>query len=212
MENLLVNWFLLIGVFSIAVISPGPDFIMVIRNSILYSRTIGIITAFGLAFGVCVHVTYTLIGIAALIAQSVLLFNILKYAGAAYLLYIGFKSLRSRGFKADESELDKTKNKKDITALKALSIGFLTNVLNPKATLFFLAVFSQFITPETSITAQIIYSTTCASMVALWFSGVAIVLTNQKIKSVFLKFTKWIDRVCGGLLIALGIKLALSKV
>jgi threonine/homoserine/homoserine lactone efflux protein len=89
--------------------------------------------------------------------------------------------------------------------------GFLTNVLNPKATLFFLAIFSQFITPQTSWWVQGGYALTCIIMTGLWFSLVAMVLTHAPVRQFFLSFSKWIDRVCGGLFILLGLKLAFTK-
>jgi len=210
MDVFWIKWFLLFAVFGLPLISPGPDFIVAVRNSILYSRKIGIITAIGFMLGVCVHITYTLFGIAAIISQSVILFNILKYAGAAYLIYIGIKALRSKGFEHENTN-SKKKKPAQMGSLGALWSGFLTNVLNPKATLFFLAVFSQFIGPETTMATQLIYGSTCAIMTGVWFTIVAVVLTNPTIKATFLRFTKWIDRVCGSLLIALGVKLALSK-
>jgi RhtB (resistance to homoserine/threonine) family protein len=210
MEQFWLNLILLFFVFGLPLISPGPDFIVAVRNSILYSRKIGLVTALGFALGVIVHVVYTLFGIAAIIAQSVVLFNILKYAGAAYLFYIGYKSLRSKGFDENQNETE-GRVQKDMTPRKALWSGFLTNVLNPKATLFFLAVFSQFINANTPMIEQLAYGGLCITMTGIWFSIVAIVLTNSKIKAVFLKATKYIDRVCGAVLIALGIKLALSK-
>ncbi len=209
MDVFWINWFLLISIFTMALASPGPDFVIAVRNSILYSRKIGLFTALGFALGIVVHMTYTLFGLAVVISQSVILFNLIKYAGAAYLFYMGIKALRSKGFKENMSETKTTT--KAMTSLDALWSGFLTNVLNPKATIFFMAIFSQFIGPETTITVQFIYASTCVIMTGIWFSIVAVVLTNQKIKSAFLRFTKWIDRVCGCLLIALGIKLALSK-
>lgn len=209
--DIFLNWCLLFVVFGLPLISPGPDFVVAVRNSIIYSRKAGLWTALGFALGVVIHVTYTLFGIATLIAQSVLLFNILKYAGAVYLLYIGYKSLRSVGFDKSFSK-DREKQKMDISALQAIRSGFLTNLLNPKATLFFLAVFSQFITPETTLTVQLLYGATCVIMTAIWFSIVAIILTNRKVKATFMQFTKWIDRLCGVVLITLGIKLALTKV
>ena len=210
MESFWLNWTLLIGIFGMALASPGPDFIIAVRNSILHSRMVGIFTAIGFALGVCIHITYTLFGIAAIISQSIILFSILKYVGAAYLLYIGAKALFSNGFK---QETGQAKDQKIIsmTATQALWNGFLVNTLNPKAAMFFLAIFSQFIGPETSLTTQVIYGSTCIIMTGIWFSIVAIILTNPKIKSAFLRFTKWIDRICGSLLIALGIKLALSR-
>src|SRR5688572_30327984 len=97
----LLNWILLVGVFGVALASPGPDFVMAIRNSLMYSRRTGIVTSFGFALGNLIHSTYTLAGIAAVIAQSVMLFNIMKYAGAAYLFYMGYKCLRSKGFSSN---------------------------------------------------------------------------------------------------------------
>jgi len=88
MEGIFTNWILLAGIFTMALASPGPDFVIAVRNSITFSRTAGILTAIGFAVGVGVHVTYTLFGLAAIIAQSVFLFNLIKYIGAAYLIYI----------------------------------------------------------------------------------------------------------------------------
>ena len=209
MDIFWINWALLFVVFGLPLISPGPDFVVSVRNSILYSRMTGIYTAIGLMAGISVHVTYTLLGIATLIAQSVILFNILKYVGAAYLLYIGIKALRSKGF--DENNKNYKRKEQMMSPWQAIGNGFLTNLLNPKATLFFVAIFSQFITAETTMLQQVIYGATCVIMKGVWFSFIAIFLTNPKIKATFLKFTKSIDRICGCLLIALSIKLAFSK-
>lgn len=80
----------------LAVISPGPDFIMITRNSLIYSRRTGIYSAIGLGLGILVHVTYSLVGIGLLISKSILLFNTIKYLGAAYLIYIGYKSITAK--------------------------------------------------------------------------------------------------------------------
>lgn len=209
-DTLWINWFLLVSIFGLAVMSPGPDFVVAVRNSVLGSRKAGLLTALGFAVGVCIHMAYTLIGLAAIISQSVIMFSILKYAGAAYLFYMGYKSLRSTGF--DDSDVTGISGlKKEISNKRAFLSGFITNILNPKATLFFLAVFSQFITVETPFSVQFFYASTCVVMTGLWFSIVAIVLTNRHIKNKFLSFSKIIDRLCGGFLIALGFKLALSK-
>ncbi len=206
--EIFLNWLLLVSIFSLALASPGPDFVIAVKNSLLYSRKIGVMSALGFALGVMVHVCYTLIGLATIIAKSVFLFSFIKYAGAAYLFYIGIQSLRSSGF---NKKIKLDGKAKDMTKKGALWQGFLTNVLNPKATIFFLSIFSQFITVETSFIIQIFFGFTCVLMTFLWFSFVALVLSNQSIKKKFLKFTKWIDRVCGGFLIALSVKLALTK-
>lgn len=206
-----LEWIGIVLIVWMAVASPGPDFIIAVRNSVLYSRSVGIMTAIGIGIGVLIHVTYCVLGIGALINQSVILFNALKLIGAAYLIYIGYKALRSKGY--DQERIVGNAEKEHNMGLgKALLNGFWTNVLNPKATLFFLALFTQVINPETPVKIQIIYGVSAALVSAIWFSVVAVTLNQKLIRRSFLKMAKWIDRLCGGLLIALGIKLAISKV
>lgn len=205
-----VEWILVCSLMFAAVISPGPDFVMAVRHALIYSRKTGFYTALGFGLGVLIHVAYCIIGIAALIASSVTVFNIIKYIGAAFLVYMGIKALRSKGFETDQN-IDSPRHRPDIGAFKAVQIGFLTNLLNPKATMFFLAMFTQIIDPATPMGAQMIYGASCFVIVTGWFTVVSFVLSTPAIKKKFLSFAKWIDRVCGGLMIALGIKLVLSK-
>ena len=208
MNDILLNWVMLVGVFSVAPASPGPDFIMAIRNSILYSRRAGIMTAIGFGLGVAIHVAYCLGGLAIVISKSVMLFTILKYIGAAYLFYVGIKALRSTGFSGADMDASGAKTMPDIQALRS---GFITNLFNPKATMFFLALFTQILSPDATMPVQALYGLTCIVMTMIWFSIVSIVLTAPAIRQKFLKASRWIDRVCGGLFIALGVKLALAK-
>jgi RhtB (resistance to homoserine/threonine) family protein len=206
------QWLTLIAVFSLAVVSPGPDFVVAVRNSLVHSRRIGILTAAGFGVGVLVHATYTVLGLAAVIAKSLVIFTILKLMGAAYLVYLGVQALRSKGTgrAAVDQALGMTVEK-PMTGFEALRSGFLTNVLNPKATLFFLAIFSQVIDPHTPFAWQALYGVTCAVMVTVWFSFVAVLLTQARVRNLFLRSAKWLDRICGTLMIALGIKVAFSS-
>jgi len=208
----LTQWLALTLVVFLAAISPGPDFVVSVRNSLVYNRRAGIFTAFGFGLSILIHVAYTVLGIAAIIAQSILLFNLIKYAGAAYLIYLGIQAWRSKGMgeAALEKALHNKESHKNLSDWSALRSGFLTNLLNPKATMFFLAVFSQFIHPDTPAIVLSIYGITCISIITAWFCLVAIVLTHQKVRNIFLKATKAIDRTCGTLMIALGIKVALT--
>lgn len=209
MHDFLLNWGILVGVFTIALASPGPDFVIAVRNSIQYSRRIGVVTAIGFAAGVAVHVTYCLMGLATLISQSILVFNILKFIGAAYLFYVGISALRSNGFSMDETST--AIDKKTMTDWQAFQSGFITNLFNPKATLFFLALFTQILDPNIPHWMSAVYGTTCIIMTAIWFSIVATILTTPAVRTRFMRYSKWIDRVCGGVLIALGLRLALTK-
>ena len=165
--------------------------------------------ALGFALGVCVHVSYCIVGIAAIVSQSILLFSFIKYIGAGYLIYIGCKSLRSRGFqKMTGTEI---RRQSDIPWHRAIGMGFLTNILNPKATMFFFTLFTQVIDPHTPLAIQILYGVTAVAMNISWFSFVSFVLTAPARQSHCLKSSKWIDRACGGLIIAFGIRLAIGK-
>lgn len=207
----LLEWIGISTIILVAAASPGPDFIISVRNSVLHSQRAGIFTALGIALGILVHVTYCIFGIAALINQSAVLFSIIKYAGAAYLIFIGYKALRSKGFGDKRVIQEEEKERTDLPALKALRNGFLTNILNPKATMFFFALFTQVIDTDTSVFVQSLYGITAASVAGIWFTIVAVVLNQRHIRRSFLEFSRWIDRICGGLLIALGVRLAISK-
>ena len=208
MQGYMAEWLTLIGVFSLAVISPGPDFVVAVRNALQYGRSAGFWTALGFGCGVAIHATYTMIGIAALIAKSVILFSIIKFAGAAYLMYVGFKALRSHGFSGN---IQQQIAHQHISPFAAFRSGFITNLLNPKATLFFLALFTQIVSPATPYIIQVLFGLTCCIMVTTWFIVVSLFLTAPTIRNRFLKISKWIDRTCGAVFIALGLKLALTK-
>ena len=118
----------------VALVSPGPDFVVSCRNTLMYSRSIGIYTAVGFGLGICVHISYAGFGLSWLISNNELIFTIIKYLGAFYLMSIGFQSLRS--FQSQISQETVTVSSR-ISPFRAIRIGFITNVLNPKATLFF---------------------------------------------------------------------------
>jgi len=192
----------------LAVVSPGPDFFMAIKNSLTYSRKTGIYTAIGFGLGISVHIFYSLAGLALLISKSILIFNIIKYLGVAYLLYIGIKSLLDKGL---DVKIENQTHQEDITPWKAITQGFLTNVLNPKATLFFLSLFTLVISPDTSKTTLYLISGIMILDTMLWFSLVATFLTQKKIRIIYNRYQKWFNKLFGGVLIALGLKIAFSK-
>lgn len=195
-------------VHFLAVMSPGPDFIMITRNSLIYSRKAGIYCAIGLGLGILVHVTYSLIGIGVLISQSVMLFNIIKYIGAAYLIYIGYKSLTS---KSSKLEIDAHSEKGDLDKLEALKTGFITNVTNPKVTLFFLSLFTLMINPDTPMVVKLIMGLEMALVTALWFILVAYLISLPLVRNRIGKVQGYAEKFIGVVLVALGIKVALSS-
>ncbi len=207
MEYITLIWTVIL-IHLLGVVSPGPDFVVAIKNSLVYSRKTGIWTAVGFGLGMAVHIFYSVAGLAFVISKSILLFNTIKFLGAGYLIYIGIKSVIS---KSSGIEINKQEKKTDISPLSAVRIGFLTNVLNPKATLFFLSLFTFVISPETPSYVLAILSGVMIVNTSLWFALVAVFFTQKKIRSVFERFQGVFSKVFGGLLIALGIKVAMVE-
>lgn len=196
-------------VFLGAMMSPGPDFLLVLRNVLGHSARAGVFTATGIVAGNIVHMVYCLAGIGLLISQSIILFNLIKWVGAAYLVYIGVCALRSRG--VDLKDGDFVRAASGITDRKAFVSGFVTNLFNPKATMFFLALFSQMIDPDMPMLTQLAFCALCLMTVFAWFSGVSAVMGVSPVRRAYAKASKWIDRVFGAFFMALGIRLAMVR-
>jgi len=192
------------GLMIVSLISPGPDFAVVVRNSLIYSRKTALLTALGIALGILVHVSYTLLGLGVIIKESAWFFLIIKYAGAAYLLYIGYKGLKAK--KANITA-ENVQQARDISPFSAVLSGFLTNALNPKCMLFFISLFSMIISTQTppailSLYGMIIFLETLA-----WFGFVGFCLSGKRTREKFNAISHWIERVTGGVLMGLGAKL-----
>ena len=200
----------LITVTSIAivmVISPGQDFAMITRNSLIYSRRAGILGAIGISVAIWLHVTYSLAGIALIISQSDTLYTGIKYAGAIYLLYLGVKGFIHKKNSVKNEEF--LKNNQKISDMKAFQAGFISNALNPKTTLFFLSIFTQVVTPDTPIFIQLIYGAIISVAHFIWFVIVAVILSSKVVTSQLDSFKLWIERTMGIILCALAGKLIL---
>lgn len=189
----------------LAVISPGPDFAMVSRNSLLVSRRAGVLTALGIGGGVLVHVAYTMLGIGLLLQSSLWLFNGLKLIGAGYLVWLGVKMLRSR----PQGEITAA-GEAALSDLAALRIGFLTNALNPKTTIFIVSLFMQVVEPVTPLVVQLGYGAFISAAHIVWFALVALFFSAGAIRDAIMQFRIWIDRIFGALLIGFGIVLLLA--
>ena len=191
-------------------ITPGNDMIFVISRSLSYGTKSGVYAALGIGLGCFAHIFATVVGLSVIIQQSEILFNIIRYAGAAYLIFIGIKSLMENPSTMIFNQNPNDKN----TNLKILRQGTITNVLNPKVSLFFLAFLPQFINNSSeNISSQILF-------LGLWFNfsgtlvNVLIVLLFSKViakLSSFQQFWKIQNKISGIVLIGLGLHIALKK-
>jgi RhtB (resistance to homoserine/threonine) family protein len=196
-------------VHMLAVASPGPDFAIVLRASVNSGRYAGVWTAIGVGCGILLHVSYCLLGIGLIVSQSIVLFNLLKWLAAAYLIYIGMRALRAKA--ADPLQLQQALGALPVTARAAFVRGFITNGLNPKATLFFLSLFTLVISPHTPLLVQAGYGLYLAVATALWFCALALLFSHGRVRNGFMRMGHWFDRLMGTVLVALGIKVALSE-
>lgn len=187
----------------LAVISPGADFAMVTRNSLLHGRSAGVLASLGIACGVLLHVLYTLLGVGLVIRSSPQWFWLIKLVGAAYLVYLGYQTFVSRPVPAGGNGAPP-----GLSNWQALSTGFFTNALNPKTTMFVLSVYTQVVNPDTALSVQIAYGAFMSVAHLVWFGVVALVFSDERLRGAVLKRQRTLNRAIGAVLMALGLWLA----
>ena len=190
-------------------LTPGNDMMYIIARSSGQGTKAGIVSALGIGAGCIVHIMAAVVGLSALIAQSAIAFDIIKYIGAAYLIYLGIRSLLTK-----KKALTIDKDLQQLSYPKIFWQGVLTNVLNPKVALFFLAFLPQFINIHKGDTSlQILFlgvwfdivGTIVNILVALLFGKIGAWLSKSP------AFVQWQERITGIILIGLGIKVALGS-
>jgi len=210
-SNYLYELLGLMAVFSIMIVSPGADFALVVRQSIVHGRRAAIVTSFGIGASLLFHISYTVLGLGLIVSKSLLLFSLIKWAGAAYLFYLGVKALRAPK-PAVPSGFDESTVPTQLSVLRCFLMGFVTNALNPKAVLFFLSLFSALVSHETPVLVQAGYGIVMSAALISWFVAVSIFFTMQSVRDRFVAWGRWFNRVTGLVFIGLGIKLATQQV
>ena len=189
-------------------ITPGADSLYIVTRSVTQGIRAGVAAALGIAAGCYVHILAAALGLSALLAASVSAFAVIKLIGAAYLVYIGISMLRSR----PASPLQTTGNMAIVAWRTVFAQGFLTNVLNPKVALFFLAFVPQFIDPSTPNKALAFIFLGCIFNVngTLWCLFLAWSTARVGALGAGRRAVAWLNRSVGALFILLGLRLALS--
>jgi len=203
--NYLGEFLSLTIIHFLAVVAPGPDFAVTIRQSIRFGRRSGIGTAFGIGAGISVHVVYTLLGVGALMQATPLLLLAAELVGASYLLYLGSIFIRKVGQQTNGLSLDTSGGTKSF--YRSFVLGFLTNATNPKATLFFLAVFTTVVSAATPLSIQMLYGTWMCFVNATWFVLVSFIFASEGMRQRFLRIGHWFERFTGILLIVFSLRL-----
>ncbi|MCC5903631.1 MAG: LysE family translocator [Halomonas sp.] len=192
---------------------PGPDSVLIMARSATQGWRAGSAAALGIGSGTFVHIFAAAVGLSALLATSSTAFAVVKYIGAAYLLYVGISLIRSKKQRTSESE-------KTLAAPPSLSYrrifmqGFLTNVLNPKVAVFFLAFVPQFISPDSTNKALAFIVLGCIfnfnGMLWCHFLAISSAFASQRVQASE-TIALWLNRLIGGVFISFGIKLALAE-
>jgi RhtB (resistance to homoserine/threonine) family protein len=197
------------AVHLLAVASPGPDFAIVLKHSISYGRRAAMFTSIGVGVGILVHVAYSLLGIGLLIQTTPILFQVLSYVAAAYFFYIGWGALRSKA-QNNQDSLNVESQQPLLSDKRSFWLGFLTNGLNPKATLFFLSLFAVVVSSATPNTVKVLYGIYLAFATGLWFCFLSFCLSSKKIRQFLVAKGYWFDRCMGLVLVLLAIQLVVS--
>lgn len=192
-------------------LTPGADTMYILGRSIAQGKKAGLYSALGISTGAIIHCLFAVMGLSIILAKSAFAFQIVKYIGAAYLIYLGVKMLRN----STKEKFELIEGANNLSHKKIYYSGILTNVLNPKVALFFLAFLPQFIDPNYIHTPALpflilgltfIFTGTVWCLILAFFAS----KLSHKIRENF-RFKKWLDRITGGIFIALGISLALSE-
>ncbi|TXH05235.1 MAG: LysE family translocator [Nevskiaceae bacterium] len=192
----------------LAVMSPGPDFAMVTRQTLAHGRGAGLWTALGIGSGISFHVAWAMFGMGWVVARFPWLLDVLRYGGALFLLYMGSQAIRAQPANANGSA-DAVRAEAGGPA-RLFAVGVLTNILNPKALLFFMALCSAVITGATPVWLRVALGVWMAVSTAAWFSVVSLTLGHPRVRQRLLVHGYLIDRAMGAVLLALGIGMIVS--
>ena len=207
MNDFYVQFISIAAIHIFAVMSPGPDFAVIVKQSITRGRKAALAASLGIGTGILAHVALCMLGLSMVIAESDFLFSLIKILGASYLIYIGTMSIIHR------SDIDAIASEGSSATLdfESFKIGLLTNILNPKATLFFLSLYAVVITDKTTLQIQALYGLWMAFATALWFSFLSVALTNKAVLKKIQSIASKVQVATGLVLIVFAVKLLFSN-
>ncbi|WP_413189732.1 LysE family translocator [Psychrobacter sp. AT9] len=226
------GFLLITSVHLLAAASPGPDFVLVSQQTLAKGRRTGLICSLGITLGLAVHIIYSVLGLATVIAHSQPLLTAIKWLGGSYLIYLGWQGIQAKPKKPldsadsehvgiDVSQVATTEQAQLLSTKKPsidsdstfaiLRRGFFCNVFNPKAPVYFVAIFTLVLSPDIPLWQLAIYGVWMMVLQMAWFSTVVMLLSIPAIHRRFQRFEHWIDRVLGTAMIVLGLNLILRN-
>ncbi|QUM84832.1 MULTISPECIES: LysE family translocator [unclassified Moritella] len=199
------------GIVFLLAIIPGPNALLILYTSLAQGKRFAFVNIVGVGFGFLIHAFVSAQGLSLLLSQSAVAFNLFKWLGVGYLLWLGVSNIKN-GLKLSELTLDPNKRAINPSLLSSFTKGLLTNLLNPKIVLFYLSIFPQFISPQHILEQSMMLGLVQALVVASWFLVVIIFATKLKALLTTPKIAKWLNYVSGGLFVSFGVSLASTRV
>ncbi len=210
--NLISIFITVVVAHFLALISPGPDFVLVVKSAITNQSKSVIGIAFGIASANAMYISLCLIGVGPILASSVTIMITLKAIGGLFLMYLAFQALRAP--KNSYENLDiiniESSSSKKISFIKEFMTGFMSGILNPKNLLFYLSLFTVVLTPEVSLAFKIGLGVWMVSLVFLWDLAIIFLLSIKTVRSRFSKLTYYFDKITGAILGLIGFSIVKS--
>ena len=215
MDANLLSIFITVGVAHfLALLSPGPDFVLIVKSAIKNDSKDAMGVALGITIANAVYISLCLIGIGSILAASALLMIILKIIGGLFLIYLAVQALQAR--KTSYSQLDINEsistNVTNTTFLKEFVAGFISGIFNPKNLLFYLSLFTVVLTPEVSFAFKLSLGVWMTIVVFLWDTSIIFLLSTRKVRQKFTQAAYYIDKITGALLGIIGVTIVKTAV
>lgn len=198
----------------IALVSPGPDFLLVVRSAVRNTKSKALGVAFGISAANGVYITLCIVGVGAVLATSLVIMTILKIVGGLFLVYVAYQAIRSKrsDYSFISEENAQAKPLESNSFWKEFLTGFVSGISNPKNILFYLSLFSVVLTNEVGIWFKIGLGIWMTVLVFLWDAFIIFVLSQNQVRRVFSKMAFFVDKLAGSVLGFIGLKLVESAV
>lgn len=207
MELSLISVFITVAIAHfLALLSPGPDFVLVVKSAFKGNRKNSVGVALGIAIANAVYIGLCLVGVGAILSTSVSLMIALKVIGGLFLMYIAFNALKAprNAYQNMVATSEHSTAFSLLSFLKEFATGFLSGILNPKNLLFYLSLFTVALTPDISLQFKVLLGAWMTAVVFLWDVAIICFLSNDKVRRKFIKMAFYVDKVTGLILGAIG--------
>lgn len=198
------------GIVFLLAIIPGPNALLILYTSIAQGKRLAFVNILGVGFGFLIHAFVSAQGLSLLLSQSSMAFNIFKWIGVGYLLWLGVNNIKN-GLKLSQLKMEPNQRTMNPSLVSSFTKGLLTNLLNPKIVMFYLSIFPQFISQQHILEQSMILGLVQALVVASWFLVVILFATKLKALLTTPKIAKWLNYVSGGLFVSFGVSLASTR-